>query len=341
MTLGARLFGRHRRLCLAAGAALTAAIVAALLPQPPAIAGGASNTPSAFAGLASAAIVTFAVLPFMVWRSAERPRVWVATAVLSLALGLASFAAAGYGQRACTARYGGKLMVIGTDLTPLGDTYQQTNPELSNDDLLFDAAGVPERIWTRSSIGRCSVFISSSYFLWVPFLVVCLVATAQAVPTSLLAPMRWDAPAPPRTDAELPTVYDVFVSYRHGGEDQRFARDLVAALEADGYRVAIDERDFPANASFLQEMERAIRQSRFTVAVISSRYLESGNTEEEAIITKVLDMRDRKRRLIPVVIQPVPLPVWLYGIVGIDWTKPDPLVDPFDKLKSTLGTPSG
>ena len=70
-----------------------------------------------------------------------------------------------------------------------------------------------------------------------------------------------------------PHRYGVFVSYRHEGEDGRFARDLVAALE------------------------RAIRQSRFTVAVISARYLESGHTEEEAIITKVLDMGDRKRRL--------------------------------------------
>jgi hypothetical protein len=39
------------------------------------------------------------------------------------------------------------------------------------------------------------------------------------------------------------------------------------------------------------------------------------------------------------VIEPVALPVWLYGIVGIDWTKRDPLVDPFDKLTATLGAP--
>jgi hypothetical protein len=197
---------------------------------------------------------------------------------------------------------------------------------------------VPERIWTRSSISRCTVFISGTYFLWVPFLAVCVIATVQAAPTSILAPVRWNASVP-QTLAELPLLYDVFISYRHETEDKRFARDLVAALEAEGYRVAIDERDFPANASFLKEMERAIRQSRFTVAVISARYLESGNAEEEAIITKVLDMGDRKRRLIPIVIQPVALPVWLYGIVGIDWTKRDPLVDPFDKLKATLGAP--
>jgi hypothetical protein len=338
MTSGARLFGRHRRVWLAAGAVLLAGIAAALVPQPPAIAGAATGAPWAFAALASAAIVTLAILPFVVWRTAARPRIWMAMAVVSLALGLASFSAGGYAERACTARYGGKPVVIGTDLTPLGGAYRQANPDLSSDELLFDAAGVPERIWTRSSIGRCTAFISSTYFLWVPFLVVCLMATAQAVPTSILAPVRWDARAP-QAHAELPIRYDVFVSYRHEGEDKRFARDLVAALEADGYRVAIDERDFPANASFLHEMERAIRQSRFTVAVISARYLESGNTEEEAIITKVLDMGDRKRRLIPLVIEPVSMPVWLYGIVGIDWTKRDPLVDPFDKLKATLGVP--
>jgi hypothetical protein len=55
--------------------------------------------------------------------------------------------------------------------------------------------------------------------------------------------------------------YDVFLSYRHDGIDKAFATDLLQALEADGYRVAIDERDFPANASFLQEMERCVRES--------------------------------------------------------------------------------
>jgi hypothetical protein len=337
MTIGARLFGRHRRVWLAGGTVLVAAIAAARVPPPAAIAGPAES-PWAFAALASAAIVTLAILPFIVWRSAARPRVWVAMAIASLMLGLFSFVTAAYAQRTCTARYGGRSVVVGTELSPLGAAYRAANPDLSSDDLLFDAAGVPERIWTQGSIGRCAVLISGTYFLWIPFLAVCLVATAQAVPTSILAPMRWDepkAPAPPG----LPIRYDVFVSYRHQGDDQRFARDLVSALEAEGYRVAIDERDFRANASFLQEMERAIRQSRFTLAVISARYLESGHTEEEAIITKVLDMGDRKHRLIPIVIERVTLPVWMYGIVGIDWTREDPLVDPFERLKATLGAP--
>ena len=235
-------------------------------------------------------------------------------------------------------QYGSKPIIIGTELTTLGAAYKQANPSLSNDDLLFDAAGAAERLWTPTSISRCTALVSGTYFLWIPFLAVCFVATAQAIPTTILAPVRWDPPASHAASA-TPLRYDVFMSYRHDGVDKKFVTELVSALEADGYRVAIDERDFTANASFLQEMERAVRESRFTVAVISPRYLQSGNTEEEAIIAKVLDMGDRKRRLIPLVIEPVPMPAWLYGIVGIDWTKPDPLVDPFDKLKATLGPP--
>ena len=336
MTGGARLLGRHRRAWLTAGAAGIAGIAAALTPFPAAVPD--AGVRSAFAALASAAIVTLAILPFVVWRSAARPNIWVAAAAVSLVLGLAAFATAGYVQRACVARYAGTGVIVGTELTALGTKYTQGNPDVSHGELLFDAAGMAETIWTRTSIGRCSALMTSTYFLWIPFLVVCLLATAQAVPTSLLAPVRWDAPAPAPA-APLPIRYDVFVSYRHEGADSVFARNLVAALEAEGYTVAIDERDFRANASFLQEMERAVRQSRFTAAVISRRYLESGNTEEEVMISRVLDLGDRKRRLIPLLIEPVAMPVWLYGIVGIDWTKRDPLVDPFDKLKATLAAP--
>jgi len=206
---------------------------------------------------------------------------------------------------------------------------------------LFDAAGSPERLWTTASIGRCRTSIAVTYFLWIPFLIVSLIAGAQAfLPATVLAPARTGSTAHAvRSDPAL--QYDAFISYRHHEVDRTVVRQLVETLEADGYRVAIDERDFRANASFLTEMERCIRESRFTIAVISSRYLESGNAEEEAIISKVLDMADRRRRLIPMLIEPVAMPAWLYGIVGIDLGAPSPLVDPIEKLKSTLGTPLG
>ena len=140
--------------------------------------------------------------------------------------------------------------------------------------------------------------------------------------------------------ATTPTLkYDFFISYRHGDPDESFARDILEKLEAAGFKGAIDKRDFGANRKFLDEMERCIKESRFTLCVISTRYLESGNTKEEAAICKVLDMSERKERLVPLIIEHVEMPTWLYGITGIDFTEKKPLVDPIEKLKKTLGNP--
>ena len=97
MTEGARLLGRNRRLWLAVAAALLAGIAAAVVPPPPAV-GGAGGR-SVFAALASAAIVVFAILPFMLWRRAAQPILWVAAALVALALGIGSFFTSGYVER--------------------------------------------------------------------------------------------------------------------------------------------------------------------------------------------------------------------------------------------------
>jgi hypothetical protein len=139
-----------------------------------------------------------------------------------------------------------------------------------------------------------------------------------------------------RDFARIPTILPPDMN---GGADADLARQLADALEADGYTVAIDARDFAPHATVLQEMERAIRESRYTIAIISERYLRSGHCEEEAIVTSVLDMADRRRRLIPFIIQRVEMPAWLSGLVGIDCTSQDALVDPIDRLEATLGAP--
>jgi hypothetical protein len=338
MTPGKGGFGRNRHAWLTLAVAAATGLAAGVSASPPGLTAADARTASIFAALVSIAIVTVSILPFMVWRSAWRRPVWIIVATLALALGAISFAAAGHTQRACTARYAGSVVMIGSELSSLGAAYARDNPQLSNAELLFDSAGVAERVWTARSIDRCRTLVSGTYFLWLPCLAVCVLAVAQAMPSN--TPLVVARQTPVAMSGEAPALrYDVFISYRHGASDTAFARQLLASLEAEGYAVAIDERDFPANAGFLQEMERCIRQSRFTVAIISARYFDSDNTQEEAIISKVLDLSERKRRLIPVIIEPVPMPAWLYGIVGVNFTAPDPLIDPLDKLTATLGTP--
>jgi hypothetical protein len=272
----------------------------------------------------------------MLRRDAPRRRVWSMIAAAALVVGSASFVWNNQTQRRCTAYYDGRAVIVGTELTDVGASYSRANPHLSRDQLLFDSVGDAQTIWTRSSIDRCRLAVRATYFLWIPFLIVCLVAAVQAIPGATLSVVLGEAI--PRTSSGAPR-YDVFLSYRHGGADADAARHLLDNLETEGYTVAIDERDFAANESFLEEMERCVRESRFTVAIVSPRYLESGNCQEEAIVCKVLDMEERRRRLIPFVIEAASMPAWLYGLVGIYCTQADPLVDPIDKLKSTLGPP--
>ena len=334
------LAGLRRRwpTLLAASGIGAAAVVASLLAQPAALAGSESGTRAVLASLASAGIAAAVIIPLTARRRYSSRGVAVATAAVALVLGLAAYVAGTSIQRQCTLQYNGRAVLIGTELTRIGQDYRRRYPQLPMAEILSDAGGQTETVWTRPSIDRCRVTLSWTYFLWLPILIVSLVSAGLAVPAGKLSVPA--APPSPSTPAALPALrYDVFISYRHGGADAAVARQVVDALEADRYTVAIDERDFVASASFLLEIERCIRESRHTVAIVSARYLESGNCEEEAIVTKVLDMSERRRRLIPFIIQQVEMPAWLFNLVGIDCTMQDALVDPIDKLKATLGKP--
>ena len=80
---------------------------------------------------------------------------------------------------------------------------------------------------------------------------------------------------------------------------------------------------------------RCIRQSRFVLCIVTTQYLASDHTSEEAIISKTLDMAERRRRLVPLILDRVELPVWLHGLVGIDFTA-EATVNPLERLLALL-----
>jgi TIR domain len=136
--------------------------------------------------------------------------------------------------------------------------------------------------------------------------------------------------------------YDAFISYRHTEPDQTFARKLLTELEEAGYKIAIDERDFAPNESFVVEMTRCIRQSRFTLALVSPRYFQGGVAPEESLLQKTLDLDNRegrKRRLIPITLEATETPDWFWGLSGVDFSAANPLVAPIERLKQSLGPP--
>ena len=93
--------------------------------------------------------------------------------------------------------------------------------------------------------------------------------------------------------------YDVFLSYRRREPDKTWTiKTLLPRLEAAGLRVCIDFRDFGLGAALVKEMERAVLDSRYTVAVLSPAYLESGFTDLENVMADHLAAENKDIRLI-------------------------------------------
>ncbi|MEM9092026.1 MAG: toll/interleukin-1 receptor domain-containing protein [Cyanobacteria bacterium P01_F01_bin.53] len=94
-------------------------------------------------------------------------------------------------------------------------------------------------------------------------------------------------------------AYDVFVSYRHREPDKGWVRKvLVPRLEAAGVRACIDYRDFRLGAVLVKEMERAVVESKYTLAVLTPTYLQSNFTEFENVIAEHLGLEESARRLL-------------------------------------------
>ena len=99
--------------------------------------------------------------------------------------------------------------------------------------------------------------------------------------------------------------YDFFVSYRHREPDKSWVRKtLVPALEKKGLRAFIDYRDFQLGAPLVTEMARAVEESRFTLAIITTAYLHSNFTELENVMAKQLGLEKSHIRLIGIIRDP-------------------------------------
>jgi hypothetical protein len=103
-------------------------------------------------------------------------------------------------------------------------------------------------------------------------------------------------PPPP---AKIAFQWDAFISYRHQEPVRTWVRKmLVPALKTAGVRVFIDYQNFRLGEPILKEMARGVEQCRYTLAVLSPDYLESGFAELEPIMAEHLGLEMKERRLI-------------------------------------------
>jgi hypothetical protein len=96
-------------------------------------------------------------------------------------------------------------------------------------------------------------------------------------------------------------THDVFVSYRQREPDRTWVRGrLVPGLRRHGISVFTDYEHFRLGAALVKEMARGVEVSRYTLAVLSPRYLESNYTELESVLAEHLGIENNERRLLAV-----------------------------------------
>lgn len=131
--------------------------------------------------------------------------------------------------------------------------------------------------------------------------------------------------------------YDVFISYSH--HNAKWVREwLLPPLEAAGITVCIDFRDFEPGAPSLTEMERAVKESRKTLLVLTPNYTASDWTEFENILAQTLDPAARKRRVLPILIEHCELPLRIRMITYLDFTRSDMVNFELERLIAALRT---
>lgn len=114
--------------------------------------------------------------------------------------------------------------------------------------------------------------------------------------------------------------YDVFISYNPADRD--WVEDkLLPRLKDAGVRVAIDYRDFIAGMSRLENIERAIDQSRRTIVVLSPAWLTDDWNQFESSLTTSIAPATRLRKLLPILLKPCEeLPPRLASLDKVDLT---------------------
>jgi tetratricopeptide (TPR) repeat protein len=136
-----------------------------------------------------------------------------------------------------------------------------------------------------------------------------------------------------------PLPYDVFLSYSHR-DNQWVRQDLLPKLEANKLAVLIDFRDFEAGAPTIEEIQRAIDESRKTLLVLTDNYLQSEWTTFERYLLQTDDPTNAKRKLIPVRRGACALPRSISYLTYVDLGDPEYQAVEWQKLLRALGSPS-
>jgi hypothetical protein len=134
-----------------------------------------------------------------------------------------------------------------------------------------------------------------------------------------------------------PREYDVFLSYRHHEPDKTWVRKtLYPKLQEAGVRACIDFRDFRLGEAIITEMERAVIGSRYTLAILTPKYLEGNFAEFENLIAQHLGLEESALRLLLVLREPCQPSLRLRYKLWLEMTNDVEFEENFPRLVETI-----
>ena len=132
-------------------------------------------------------------------------------------------------------------------------------------------------------------------------------------------------------------AYDIFLSYAPADEAWVDGY-LLDALRGSGLNVLTQE-EFRPGVPLLQEYERAVRQSRYVVLVLSPAWTGDRFGEFVDLLASFHGNREGSWPVVPLLLQPVELPLRLAHLVAVDATTPERWPAALEKITGLLHAP--
>jgi uncharacterized ParB-like nuclease family protein len=150
---------------------------------------------------------------------------------------------------------------------------------------------------------------------------------------------RAPAPAPmavpPAPDG---FTYDVFVGYARSDPADRawVERVLVPFLDRCGIKICLEHRDFRLGLPRIREMERAVTDSRYTLAVFTPSYVKDGFADFQSLLARHLSLETDAPRLMPVLRRECRLELGTRMTSLLDLTRDDDVPAGLERLALAL-----
>jgi hypothetical protein len=129
--------------------------------------------------------------------------------------------------------------------------------------------------------------------------------------------------------------YDAFISY--SSHDKLWVYTcLLCELERAGLDICIDRRDFDLGIPSIVNMERAIKRSRKTILVMSSKWVESEWTNFESLMVQTYDLVNLSLRVLPILFENCQIPLRLSIFTYADFTSQDQWGAEMNRLIATI-----